>query len=131
MPGVSLEDAMDRVVGSVSSLGDSAAGLITILAASITATAYDLGGRNWLLVHSELWCNIVSQTWSRIALPLTTNCLVHAVVEMEKFFILGAGGVIAGVGAKLGMDFPAGMFMFVSADYADTNATNDLPGASF
>ena len=87
MPGVSLEDAMDRVAGSVSSLGDSAAGLLTILGASITATAYDLGGKNWLLVHA---------------------------VEMEHYFIIGAGGVISGTGVKLGLDYPAGMFMFVS-----------------
>ena len=87
MPGVSLEDAMDRVAGGVSAIGDSAAGLLSILSAAVVATAYDLGGKNWLLVH---------------------------VVEMEQYFILGAGAVITGVALKLGLDFPAGMFMFVS-----------------
>ena len=88
MPGVTVDDAMDRVSASVSSLGDSAAGLITILGASITATAYDLGGTMWLLVH---------------------------VVEMEQYFILGAGGVISGVALMLGLEYPPGAFMFVSA----------------
>lgn len=87
MPGLSLEAAMDRVVGSVSSIGDSAAGLVSILGASIVATAYDLGGTSWLLVH---------------------------VVEMEQYFILGAGAIISGVAFKLGSDYPAGMLMFVS-----------------
>lgn len=88
MPGVTLDDAMDRVSASVSSLGDSAAGLIAILGAGITATAYDLGGTMWLLVH---------------------------VVEMEQYFVLGAGGVISGVALMLGLEYPAGAFMFVSA----------------
>ena len=85
MPGVSMEDAMDRVSGSVSGLGDSALGLVSILVASVTATAYDLGGKSWLIVH---------------------------LVEMENFFILGSGFMISGVGLKMGMDFPAGNLMF-------------------
>jgi hypothetical protein len=83
--GMSLDQAMDRVSGSVSGLGDSAMGLVTILIASITATAYDLGGRSWLIVH---------------------------LVDMENFFILGSGGIISAVGLKMGLDYPAGNYMF-------------------
>ena len=57
--------AMARAQMSISGLGDSAAGLFVILSSGITTAAYNLGGMSWLIVH---------------------------VVEMEKFFILGAGG---------------------------------------
>ena len=33
-------------------------------------------------------------------------------VEMENFFILGSGGIISAVGLKMGIDYPAGNYMF-------------------
>lgn len=83
--GMTVEQAMNRVSGSVSGLGDSAMGLVTILIASITSTAYDLGGYSWLIVH---------------------------LVEMENFFVLGSGLIISGVGVTMGMEYPAGNYMF-------------------
>eukprot|EP01043_Picozoa_sp_COSAG02_P021702 COSAG02_NODE_1110_length_14511_cov_30.804122_1_plen_2917_part_00 len=83
--GMTVEQAMDRVSGSVSGLGDSAMGLVSILIASITSTAYDLGGSSWLIVH---------------------------LVEMENFFILGSGLLVSSVGLTMGMQYPAGNYMF-------------------
>eukprot|EP01047_Picozoa_sp_COSAG01_P048014 COSAG01_NODE_4638_length_4859_cov_7.638967_4_plen_297_part_01 len=85
MPGLSMENAMSRVTGVVSGLGDSCAGLFVILASGVTTAAYDLGGLSWLVVH---------------------------VVEMEKFFVIGTGLMISGIAAKTGAEFPAGNFLF-------------------
>jgi hypothetical protein len=85
MPDLDMDQAMSRVTGTVSGLGDSAMGLITILASGVTAMSYDLGGMPWLLVN---------------------------VVSMEKFFVLGSGLVISGVAFKMGFDYPAGNWMF-------------------
>eukprot|EP01050_Picozoa_sp_SAG11_P021251 SAG11_NODE_3743_length_2254_cov_1.950812_2_plen_275_part_00 len=48
MPDFSMREAVGRVSASVSSLGDSATGLVVILAASLYATALDSGGLNWV-----------------------------------------------------------------------------------
>jgi hypothetical protein len=100
MPGFSMEDAMSRVTGVVSGLGDSCAGLFVILASGVTTAAYDLGGLSWLVVH---------------------------VVEMEKFFVIGTGLMISGIAAKTGVEFPAGNFLF--APMGLTGAVTTLFGA--
>ena len=86
MPGMSMEMAMKRASMSISGLGDSAAGLFVILSSGITTAAYNLGGMSWLIVH---------------------------VVEMEKFFVMGCGSMVFGLGLKLSLDCPAGNFLFV------------------
>ena len=60
-------------------------GMLTMLMAGVTATAYDLGGMSWLVVH---------------------------IVEMEKFFVSGSGLIIGGVAYKFMSDFPAGSILF-------------------
>ena len=39
--------------------------------------------------------------------------LPPAVVEMEKFFVMGCGSLVLGLGMKLSYDMPAGNFLFV------------------
>jgi len=85
IPDMSVEQAMSRISGTVNGLGDSAAGLISVLGSGIVASAYDLGGMSWLLTH---------------------------VVEMEKFFVMGSGGIVTALSLSLGLDWPAGNYMF-------------------
>jgi len=53
MPGMDMDMAMKRVTMSISSIGDSAAGLFVILSSGISTAAFNLGGLNWLIVHGE------------------------------------------------------------------------------
>jgi Ca2+-binding EF-hand superfamily protein len=85
MPDYTMDQAIAKVEATVNGLGDSAMGLITILGASISATAFNLGGMSWLLTN---------------------------LVNMEKFFVLGAGAIIGGMSFKMGSDWPAGSYMF-------------------
>ena len=85
MPDMDMGMAMERVTLSISGLGDSAMGLVVILASGITTAAYDLGGMSWLLVQ---------------------------LVDMEQFFVLGCGTIVTGIAIKLGVDCPAGNYVF-------------------
>ena len=85
IPDLSMDMAMKKITMSVSGLGDSCAGLCAILASGVTAAAYELGGIDWLVVK---------------------------ICEMEKFFVMSCGTLIAGLSLKLGLDYPAGAYMF-------------------
>lgn len=85
IPDLSMELAMKKITLTVSGLGDSCAGLFAILASGVTAAAYELGGIDWLVVK---------------------------VCEMEKFFVMSCGTLIAGLSIKLSLDYPAGSYMF-------------------
>jgi hypothetical protein len=56
-------------------------------------------------VNGEFACPRLNAVNVRINLG---DCLV----EMENFFILGSGGIISAVGLKMGIDYPAGNYMF-------------------
>ena len=97
---VELDEALLRVSAAVSGLGDSSLGLLAALASGIATAAYDMGGVNWLIVN---------------------------IVDMESFFVLNSGAIVALIGAKMSMDIPAGAIIFIPMGV--TGAATTLFGA--
>jgi hypothetical protein len=72
--------------GTISGLGDSCIGLLSVLGTGIWAAAYDMGGFSWFVVQ---------------------------VVAMEKFFTVGTGAVNTLLAVFLSFEFPAANYAFL------------------